>query len=62
MRLTITDLGIDGMFGGSDDKVLYTNTYSDTTAAWVFYYSSNVASALGNAIRFSWPDPVSWPL
>jgi hypothetical protein len=54
MRLTITDLGIDGIFGGTDDTVLYTNTYSDTTAAWGFYSSGNVAAALGNTIRFSY--------
>jgi len=54
MRLTITDLGINGYFGGGDDTVLYTNTYTDTTAAWGFYSAGNVASALGNTIRFSY--------
>ena len=54
MRLTITDLGGDGIFGGGDDTVLYTNTYSDTTAAWGVYAAGNVATALGNTIRFSY--------
>lgn len=54
MSLTITDLGINGIFGGGDDTTLYTNQYSDTTAAWGLYSSGNVATALGNTIRFSY--------
>jgi hypothetical protein len=54
MRLTITDLGINDIFGDGDDTTLYTNLYSDTTAAWGFYSSANIATTLGNTIRFSY--------
>lgn len=53
MRLTITDLGADNVFGGGDDSVLFTNTYSDGTAAWGFYTGTGI-TALGNSVRFAY--------
>jgi hypothetical protein len=54
MRLTITDFGLDGTFGNTDDTVLFTSRYSDTTAAWGFYTNPYPIVALGHTVRFSY--------
>lgn len=56
MGLTITDLGIDNLFGTSDDTVLFTKNYSATTAAWV--NNTNAGEdpifTVGNNVRFAY--------
>jgi hypothetical protein len=56
MRLSITDLGADGLLGGTDDTTIFTNTYSADTTAWVFNTSLGLSplTALGNTVRFSY--------
>lgn len=54
MRLTITDLGANGVLGGGDDTVLFTDTYTDGTAAWGFYTNGSPILALGNTVRFAY--------
>lgn len=56
MKLTITDLGLDGVFGGEDDTNLFQKNYSATTAAWNYNSSAgeDPIRALGNNIRFSY--------
>lgn len=56
MRLTITDLGIDGVLGGGDDTVLFSQSYSDDNTAWGFYTSAGepTITTLGDTIRFSY--------
>lgn len=50
MRLTITDLGGDQVWGGGDDTTVYTNEFSADNTAWVLNYGS--VTALGNSMRF----------
>lgn len=52
MQFTLTDLGPDGVLGGGDDTVLFTQVYSDTVTAWSFYTGTGIV-ALGNIVRFS---------
>ena len=52
MRFTLTDLGIDGLFGTGDDTQLFTQIVSDGNTAWGFYNGSGI-TALGNTVRFS---------
>ncbi|MBP0020716.1 MAG: PEP-CTERM sorting domain-containing protein [Cyanobacteria bacterium SBLK] len=56
MSLEITDLGEDNIFGTQDDTSLFYNTYSATTAAWV--YNTNAGEdaivTLGNTLRFAY--------
>lgn len=56
MSLEITDLGEDNLFGTQDDTSLFYNTYSATTAAWV--YNTNAGEdaivTLGNTLRFAY--------
>ncbi|MBC1196223.1 PEP-CTERM sorting domain-containing protein [Microcystis aeruginosa BLCCF158] len=56
MALTITDLGIDNLFGGGDDTVLFNKQYSADTSAWVQNTNAGEAPiiALGNNIRFGY--------
>ncbi len=56
MRLTITDLGINGVLGGGDDTTLFTDDYSDGNTAWGFYTSAGESPiiAVGNTIRFAY--------
>ncbi len=55
MRFTITDLGIDGIYGTADDTTLFAKTYSDGTGNWGFYTSATEAQILskGDTIRVS---------
>lgn len=53
MKMSATDLGVDGLFGTGDDTVLFTNTYSDSNDAWGFYSGTIPTTALGNNVRFS---------
>ena len=55
MRLTITDLGLDGLLGGvglNADTQLFTNPFSTGNQAWQFYSGSGILT-LGNTVRFS---------
>lgn len=56
MQLTITDLGIDNVFGGSNDTIIFQNQYTTGTASWVLYTSASEAPilTLGNNIRFAY--------
>ena len=56
MRLTITDLGSDGLLNGIDDTILFSNDYSDGNDAWGFYTSAgeSAITALGNTTRFAY--------
>jgi hypothetical protein len=56
MNLTITDLGLDNIFGSSDDTSLFTKNYSATTAAWVQKTNAGEAPiiTLGNNLRFAY--------
>jgi len=56
LRLTITDLGLNGVLGGGDDFVLFTDTYTTGTAAWAFYTSAGESEikARGGTLRFSY--------
>src|ERR1017187_2514835 len=51
MAFTLTDLGPDGVLGGGDDTVLFTQQYSDGNTAWGFYTGTGIV-ALGNVIQF----------
>lgn len=56
MRLDITDLGGDGVFGTGDDTLLFSKEYADGNQSWGFYTSAGEAPiiALGNTVRFSY--------
>lgn len=55
MRLTITDLGSDNLFGGADDSTLFTNLYSDGNSQWGFYTGELAGDNIsGNSIRFAY--------
>jgi hypothetical protein len=51
MRLTITDLGGDQVWGGGNDTTVYTGEFSADNTAWVLNYGS--VTALGNSMRFA---------
>lgn len=51
MRLRITDLGTDGVFGTTDDAPLFSSLFTDGLA-WGQYQGSGIV-ALGNTVRFS---------
>lgn len=55
IRLTITDLGPDGMAGGGDDTVLFTEDYSTGNTDWAVYDSIGEATitTLGNTMRMA---------
>ena len=52
MRVTATDLGADGVLGGGDDTVLFTQTYTDGNTAWQ-QYQADLGTATGNPIRLA---------
>ena len=55
MRFTITDLGIDGIYGTADDITLFAKTYSDGTGGWNSYTSATEAPIIskGDTMRVS---------
>lgn len=53
MRFTLTDLGVDDLFGTSDDEILFTGLFTDGTDDWGFYTGTGI-EALGNTVRFSY--------
>lgn len=52
MRLLITDLGLDNLFGTGDDTQLLSYQASTGNTAWSFH-SGGGLTALGNNVRFS---------
>ncbi|CAK8716793.1 PEP-CTERM protein-sorting domain-containing protein [Candidatus Electrothrix aarhusensis] len=56
LLLTITDLGNDNVYGGSDDTKLFSKQYSTGNDAWVLYTNEGDAEILasGNKIRFAY--------
>lgn len=52
MRFTLTNFGLDGLYGTADDTELLTQLVSDGNTAWGFYTGTNIV-ALGNTVRFS---------
>lgn len=52
MRLTITDLGTDSVFGTADDTTLFTRVFTDGNSAWGNYSGTGIF-ALGNTVRFA---------
>lgn len=60
LQLTITDFGIDDIFGTGDDTELFSSRYTTGKFAWSFYSNSgsNNISAMGNTLRFSF-DSIS---
>lgn len=61
MQFTITDLGVDGLFGTADDATLFSRIYTDGTAAWGFYTSDGETPILstGNTLRFTFQSLVA---
>lgn len=53
---TITDFGSDNLFGGGDDLLLFSNTYTTGNSAWSFYTNAGLDNilTLGNTLRFSY--------
>lgn len=53
MRLTITDLGANGVFdnGTGDDTTLFTNLFGADTSAWQVHYGS--VNTIGGDVRFA---------
>lgn len=60
VRFSLTDLGGDGAAGGGDDRLLFSQDYSATTASWVVNGSSGLAPILaqGGVVRLGF-TPVS---
>lgn len=54
MELRITDLGLDDLFGTSDDVTLFSDEFSTGMDDWAFYSSSTSLLASGNDLRFSY--------
>lgn len=54
MRLDIIDLGSDNTPGGATDTTLFSRQFSSGNTAWSFYSQGNVATTLGNSIRFAY--------
>ena len=52
MEFTLTDLGLDGVYGTSDDTTLFSRFVTDGNTAWGFYSGTGIG-ALGNNVRFS---------
>jgi PEP-CTERM motif len=57
MRLTITDLGPDGLFNTADDTSLVDRLITDGNTAWGHHSGGGIV-ALGNTVRFAF-DSVS---
>lgn len=51
MRLTITDLGADQVFGNGDDYVLFQQEFSADNTDWQVHYGS--ITSIGNLTRFA---------
>lgn len=51
MRLTITDLGGDQLFGNGDDTVLFQGDFTDTNTAWGLHVGT--ITSIGNLTRFA---------
>lgn len=49
VRVTVTDLGADGVLGGGNDSVLLNKVYTDGTSAWGSY-QENLGFATGNKL------------
>lgn len=54
MQLDIIDLGSDNAPGGVADTTLFSRQFSNGNTAWSFYSQGNVATTLGNSIRFAY--------
>ena len=61
IRFTITDFGLDNIFGSTDDTELFSKDYSTGNLAWDFYTSDGFAPilTLGNTLRFSYDSIAS---
>jgi hypothetical protein len=51
MRLTITDLGWDQMYGGGNDTILFQGEFSDSNTAWILHTGTIIS--IGNPTRFA---------
>lgn len=51
MKLTITDLGADQLWGGGDDITLFQQNFSADETAWQVHYGS--ITSIGNNTRFA---------
>lgn len=51
MRLTITDLGWDQVYGGGNDTVLFQGEFSDSNTAWGLH--TGTITSIGNLTRFA---------
>jgi hypothetical protein len=58
MLVTLTDLGADGIYGTSDDTVLFSQVFTDGTAAWT-YYTTGTVVATGDTVRISFESLVA---
>lgn len=54
MRLDIIDLGSDNAPGGVSDTTLFTRQFTSGNTSWSFYSQGNIATTLGNTIRFAY--------
>jgi hypothetical protein len=57
MNLMITDLGADNVAGGAGanaDVQLFTKNFTTGPTAWAFHIEPNIATTLGNTIRFAY--------
>lgn len=54
MALTITDLGGDNALGTMDDTVLFNDTFSADTTAWVLNINDRALLTRGNDIHFAY--------
>jgi len=56
LKLTITDLGSDNIFGTSDDLSIFSKKYSTGKEAWTQYTNAgeDLILSLGNVMRFSY--------
>jgi len=51
MRLTITDLGWDQVYGGGNDTILFQGEFSDSNTAWGLHAGTIIS--IGNLTRFA---------
>ncbi len=54
MLLTITDMGLDGLFDTDDDFVLINQEFSTGKDDWVLYKAANIGLSTGNNLRFAY--------
>ncbi len=57
MRVTLTDLGTDGLYGTADDVTLFSQIYTNGTSAWS-YYTTGATTATGDTVRISFESLV----